>query len=88
MHNYSTPYAIKILQSLIPALKAGARVIINDICLRDAGLETPWDEKLVRSMDMVMLSLLNSQERTEAEFRALFEAADKRFVFQVRILAN
>lgn len=29
-----------------------------------------------------MLTLLNSQERTEEEFRALFESADKRFAFK------
>jgi hypothetical protein len=39
----------------------------------------------MRSMDMVMLTLLNAQERTEEEFKALFEAADPRFVFKVRL---
>lgn len=31
-----------------------------------------------------MLALLNAQEREEREFRDLFAAADKRFVFKVR----
>jgi hypothetical protein len=35
-------------------------------------------------MDMVMLALLNAQERTEDEFRELFRAADEGFVFKVR----
>lgn len=83
MHNYSTPYAVKILQNLIPALKPGARIIINDHCLREPGQENPWDEKIMRRMDMVMLTLLNAQERTEAEFRELFRLADGRFVFRV-----
>jgi hypothetical protein len=37
----------------------------------------------MRGMDMVMLTLLNAQEREEAEFKALFQAADERFVFKV-----
>ncbi|KAK7739028.1 hypothetical protein SLS53_005926 [Cytospora paraplurivora] len=82
MHNYSTPYAVEILQNLIPALKPGARIIINDHCLRDPGQENPWDEKIMRRMDLVMLTLLNAQERTEAEFRELFRLADERFVFK------
>ncbi|CAH0039229.1 unnamed protein product [Clonostachys solani] len=82
MHNYSTPYAIKLLKNLVPALKPGARVVINDHCLQEPGTENPWDEKLMRSMDMVMLCLLNAQERTEDEFRELFRAADERFVFK------
>ncbi|GAO15063.1 hypothetical protein UVI_02048750 [Ustilaginoidea virens] len=60
LHNYSTPYAIKLLKNLVPALKPGARVVINDHCLREPGSENPWDEKLIRSMDLIMLSLLNA----------------------------
>lgn len=83
MHNYSTPYAVDILKNLVPALKPGARVIINDHCLREPGQENPWDEKIMRRMDMVMLTLLNAQERTEDEFRDLFRMADEGFVFRV-----
>ncbi|KAI1104559.1 S-adenosyl-L-methionine-dependent methyltransferase [Jackrogersella minutella] len=82
MHNYSTPYAVSILRSLIPALKPGARIIINDICLREPGVEEPWDERLIRSMDLVMMTLLNAQERDEAGFRQLFEMAGDGFVFK------
>ncbi|PHH68523.1 hypothetical protein CDD82_501 [Ophiocordyceps australis] len=86
IHNYSTPYAVKLLRNLIPALKPGARIIINEHCIRTAGGETPWDERLMRSMDMVMMALLNAEEREEKEFRALFEQADARFTFKVKLL--
>ncbi|KAL7808236.1 chlorophenol O-methyltransferase [Trichoderma gracile] len=82
-HNHSKPYAVSILQNLIPALKPGARVVINDYCIRDPGSENAWDEKLLRNMDMIMGALLNAQEREEREFRELFEAADPRFKFKV-----
>ncbi|KAK3939455.1 O-methyltransferase [Diplogelasinospora grovesii] len=82
MHNYSTPYAIKILWNLIPALKPGARILINDHCLGEPGSENAWDESVMRRMDLVMLALLNAQERTEAEFRELFKAASPGFVFK------
>ncbi|GAB0133496.1 Alpha-1,3-mannosyltransferase cmt1 [Epichloe bromicola] len=82
IHNYSTPYAVKLLKNLVPAMKPGARVVINDHCLREPGSENPWDEKLMRGMDMVMLTLLNAQEREEDEFKELFRAADERFVFK------
>ncbi|EGX95068.1 O-methyltransferase, putative [Cordyceps militaris CM01] len=82
IHNYSTPYATSILKRLIPSLKPGARIVINDHCFRQPGAENPWDEKLMRGMDMIMLTLLNAQERDEAEFKALFAAADPRFKFQ------
>ncbi|KAI6775361.1 hypothetical protein HG530_002119 [Fusarium avenaceum] len=82
LHNLSSPYAVKILKNLVPALKPGARVIINDHCLREPGVENHWDEKIMRSMDLLMLTLLNAQERTEKEFEQLFMAADERFVFK------
>ena len=40
----------------------------------------------MRSMDLVMLAVLNAQERSEAEFRELFRAADERFAFKVSFL--
>lgn len=88
IHNYSTPYAVKLLKNLVPALKPGARVIINDHCLREPGSENPWDEKLMRGMDMIMLTLLNAQEREEREFKELFKAADEGFVFKARKKKN
>ncbi|KAK3903503.1 hypothetical protein C8A05DRAFT_14529 [Staphylotrichum tortipilum] len=82
MHNYSTPYAVRIIKNLVPALKPGARILINDHCLLEPGRESPWDERVMRRMDVVMLTLLNAQERTEEEFRALFAAASDGFVFK------
>lgn len=79
LHNQASKYAIRMLQQLIPALKKGARVLINDHCLREPGEEGAWDEKIMRTMDLIMLTLLNAQERTEEEFRALFAEVDERF---------
>ncbi|CAG8975447.1 hypothetical protein HYALB_00004761 [Hymenoscyphus albidus] len=76
-HNHSDKYAAKILKSLIPAMKKGAKVLINDHCLRDGfGKETFWDEKIIRTMDLVMLTLLNATERSEGQYEKLFESVE------------
>ncbi|CAG8957889.1 hypothetical protein HYFRA_00000229 [Hymenoscyphus fraxineus] len=76
-HNHSDKYAAKILESLIPAMKKGAKVLINDHCLRDGfGKETFWDEKIIRTMDLVMLTLLNATERSEGQYKKLFESVE------------
>lgn len=80
-HNHSDKYALNMLKQLIPALKKGAKVVINDHCLPEPGQESLWDEKIIRTMDLIMLTLLNAQERTEGEFKDLFEKADKGFKF-------
>jgi hypothetical protein len=74
-HNQADKYALKIIRRLIPSLKRGAVILINDHCLPEVGQESLWDEKIIRSMDMIMLELLNSQERTEDDFRVLFAKA-------------
>lgn len=47
-HNNPDLYATKILHGLIPALKKGAKVVINDHCLPEPGQESLWDEKIIR----------------------------------------
>ncbi|KFZ06718.1 hypothetical protein V501_07169 [Pseudogymnoascus sp. VKM F-4519 (FW-2642)] len=81
IHNTSDKYAIKILQSLVPGLKKGARIVINDHCLPEPNTENPWDEKIIRTMDLVMLTLINAQERSKEEFETLFRTANPNYRF-------
>lgn len=37
-----------MLRQLIPAMKKGAKVVINDYCLPEPGENNPWDERLIR----------------------------------------
>lgn len=37
LHDWSDKYCVKILQSLTPALKNGAKIVINDICIPQPG---------------------------------------------------
>ncbi|KAI9729538.1 MAG: hypothetical protein M1834_006734 [Cirrosporium novae-zelandiae] len=81
LHNWSDKYSLQILRSLIPALKPGARIVINDGVLPEPNTDSAWDEKITRTMDLVMLTLLNAQERTVSEWKSLFERADPRYKF-------
>ncbi|OCK75619.1 O-methyltransferase [Lepidopterella palustris CBS 459.81] len=81
LHNQSDKYGVEILRALIPALKPGARIIINDNCLPKPNTIDPWDEKITRTMDVTMLELLNARERDENDYMELFKTADPRFKF-------
>lgn len=50
IHNWSDAYAIKILQSLVPALKPGAKILINDGVLPAPGTVGHMEEKSIRSV--------------------------------------
>lgn len=47
-HGFSEKYCVKILQALIPALKKGARVVINDGTLPEPGTAGILEEKSMR----------------------------------------
>ena len=47
-HNWSDKYCVQILRSLIPALKPGARIVINDIVIAEPGVLASWPEERMR----------------------------------------
>ena len=79
--NWPDNYVVKFLRQLIPALKTGARVVINEGALPKPGEVGMWDEKIVWSLDLCMMAMFNSKERTVEEWEGLFAEADPRFKF-------
>ena len=57
-HNWSDKYAVKILKCLTPALKIGARILINEYCLPEPGAVSYYQEKPMR-FDFSSASSLN-----------------------------
>lgn len=47
-HNWTDKYCALILRALIPALKPGARIIINETCMPEPGAISYWREKYLR----------------------------------------
>lgn len=48
LHNWSDKYCVKILRGLIPALKPGAKIILNDNVLPQPGVLSRWQENRLR----------------------------------------
>lgn len=80
-HNWSDTYGAKILQSLVPALKPGAKVVINDEVMPEPGSVPPALAAQLRSNDLHMLSLQNGCEREMGEWENLFTKAHPGFRF-------
>ncbi|RAL07811.1 S-adenosyl-L-methionine-dependent methyltransferase [Aspergillus homomorphus CBS 101889] len=80
-HNWSDNYCIKILRALIPALRPGALLIVNEICMPEPGEIPVWRERLARTMTLGMISMFNSYERDLDDWTRLFQKADPRFQF-------
>lgn len=48
LHDWPDEYAVKILQQLVPAMKSGARVLINDHCMPPPGTMSMHGEWMAR----------------------------------------
>ncbi|KAI0152986.1 S-adenosyl-L-methionine-dependent methyltransferase [Xylariaceae sp. FL1272] len=81
-HNWSDKYSIQILRNQIPALKDGAKIVIVDNILPEAGKLSRWQENRLRSMDLCMMEIQNSCERDVSDWIRLFRDADPRFKVQ------
>ncbi|KAI0012208.1 sterigmatocystin 8-O-methyltransferase [Xylariaceae sp. FL0662B] len=81
-HNWSDKYSILIIRALIPALKSGAKIILNESCMPEPGEIAHWREQDLRSFDITMGASFNSYERSLDEWKALLSEADPRFMFQ------
>ncbi|KAL2756633.1 hypothetical protein ACRALDRAFT_1080807 [Sodiomyces alcalophilus JCM 7366] len=80
LHNWSDKYCRAILTSLIPALRKGARVVVQDTCMPEPGAIALWREKDLRAADLNMAAVFNARERMVSEWRELFSSTDARFV--------
>ncbi|TVY82682.1 O-methyltransferase gsfB [Lachnellula suecica] len=80
-HNWPDHYCVKILQKLVPALRHGTMIIINDGIAAEPGTLDLLSERNIRAYDMLMMTLFNARERELDDWLGLFTQADKRFKF-------
>ncbi|OCL08126.1 S-adenosyl-L-methionine-dependent methyltransferase [Glonium stellatum] len=78
-HNWGDKYCVKILRNLIPALKKGARIVINDHVVPEPGVLSPYQDRQVRAFDLVMKECFNAKERDVNDWTNLLKEADERF---------
>jgi hypothetical protein len=53
LHNWSNKHCIRMLQALVPALKDGAKVIIQETIMPEPGQAPLWKEKNTRQVNSI-----------------------------------
>ncbi|KAI1458806.1 S-adenosyl-L-methionine-dependent methyltransferase [Annulohypoxylon moriforme] len=81
-HNWSDKYCVLILKAQIPALKTGAKILIQDICMPEPAKLPLWKERDLRATDLNMGAFFNARERSLEEWKDLLAQADPRFVLR------
>jgi len=75
IHDWDDERALRILHNCRAAMRAGSRIAVIDAVMHPGNDPDPN-----KSMDLGIMALTPGKERTEAEFRALFEAAGLRLI--------
>ncbi|KAI7371858.1 hypothetical protein KC328_g17453, partial [Hortaea werneckii] len=82
LHDWPNPLASAILARIAQAMKPGySKLLINENCIPDQGAH--WE---ATALDMMMLGLVASKERTEHEWRALIEGTVRGDGFRLKVL--
>ena len=87
LHGFSDKYCVEILRALVPALKRGARIVVNDGGLpepsgspaAEGGYYCNIEEKTMRTMDLLMQVTVNAREKEAGDWEGLFRRADERY---------
>ncbi|KAL4816688.1 S-adenosyl-L-methionine-dependent methyltransferase [Aspergillus spinulosporus] len=78
LHDHPDSTAIDIVKNLIPAMRQGARLIINDGVYPEVNTLPKGEERIARIMDLEMLTTFNARERPLADWVKLCADADRR----------
>ncbi|KIX06362.1 uncharacterized protein Z518_04338 [Rhinocladiella mackenziei CBS 650.93] len=78
LHDYSDTHATLILKNLLLAFKPNSRLLVMDGVLPEPGSMPTSEERLIRVMDLEMMTNFNAKERDLDDWRNLFVKADPR----------
>ncbi|KAK5123263.1 hypothetical protein LTR85_002693 [Meristemomyces frigidus] len=76
LHDWPDRDAVVILRQVVRKMGPTTRLLINDAVVPVPGSVHPLQEKYIRNVDMMMLSMLNGLERTRKDWEALIEETD------------
>ncbi|KAL5041838.1 hypothetical protein BDW71DRAFT_157729 [Aspergillus fruticulosus] len=78
LHDHPDSTATTIVKNLIPAMRPGSRLIINDGVYPEVNTLPKGEERIARIMDLEMLTTFNARERPLADWVKLCADADSR----------
>ena len=73
LHDWGDEKCMEIIANVVPAMKKGARLMVNDTILSLPNEGSVMDQRSRRSIDVHMIMALNAKERTLNEWTQLVE---------------
>ncbi|KXT03533.1 hypothetical protein AC578_1612 [Pseudocercospora eumusae] len=78
LHDHPDHLSTKILQGIVSAMQPGDRIVVMDGITPEPNLLPPSEDRIIRIMDLEMMTDFNSGEREKNQWEALYTAADPR----------
>ncbi|KAK0623669.1 O-methyltransferase-domain-containing protein [Immersiella caudata] len=78
LHGWSDVYCRRILKPITDAMGPNSRIVISDIIQPQANTIPKTQEARVRAVDLTMLSMFNSKERSYEDWERLIAGVDSR----------
>ncbi|KAK3693077.1 O-methyltransferase-domain-containing protein [Podospora appendiculata] len=78
-HGFADKYCVEIMRALVPALRKGSLVVINDGALPEPGTASYLEERAMRTLDLLMQVFVNAREHEADDWVELFARADPRY---------
>jgi len=78
LHDWPDDSAIAILKNLVFSLKDGARILVMDQVVPAPGALPTVQEKVARTIDLVVMSHFNGKQRDIDDWKSIFAAVDEK----------
>ncbi|KAF2814831.1 putative O-methyltransferase [Mytilinidion resinicola] len=78
-HDWSDKYVVKILKQIVPVMKTGSRVILMEFIVPARGAVPDSVGRFISAIDLQMMTLCNSKERTPEDWTKVVKETDERF---------
>ena len=75
LHDWPDSWCIKILEQVLPAMRSGSKIIVMERVMEPMGgnNRSMALKRLATSLDLQVMAMMNAKERTEDEWRDLFQ---------------
>ncbi|KAG8630305.1 hypothetical protein KVT40_001924 [Elsinoe batatas] len=78
-HNWSDENSAKIISQIVPVMKPNSKILLVEVVVLPSGNEESREaERYMRNVDITMLQMLNTQERSQEQWNAVVKVADPR----------
>ncbi|KAI4222483.1 MAG: hypothetical protein L6R40_008583 [Gallowayella cf. fulva] len=75
-HNWSSENSARIIRGIVPVMKPGSKILLVEVVVIPSEKEeSSVAERYMRNVDITMLQMLNTQERSEQEWSEVVHAA-------------